>query len=369
MSESDEKKINEQDLFGRRKLKRDVIQQTPNISSSENPIDKNNEDRKSHDKEIDNNSKRGKHGTQVLAYVATVFSVSVVDILKGKEIKRITLDADPIDIAISPDKRFAYVSYYDISALGVIDICENKEVSRVYLNKTPFAGLYPVGVAISPDGKYIYTANHDSSNISVIEAERYCWRVVAEIPLTKAPLYIAVTPNGRLAYATLRENSEIAVSDLITNLLIKIIPAGTRPVGIAINKDYVGFAMNARSNDITVFNGKLAQSSPITIPVSGENPIHAAFNPKGNIAYVTNRFSNTVSVIDVFKHTEITTIPVGIEPIEVAVSEDGRFTVVANSADNTVSIIDTKIRKVIYTVGVGLEPFGIEIVTLTGKVC
>lgn len=320
------------------------------------------------DEETDNRCNDGKPKTQILAYVGLFFGVSVVDILKGKEIKRITLDVDTFDLAISPDKRFVYVSYYEVSELGVIDICENKEVARVNLNVPPFAGQFPVGVAVLPSGKYIYTANNDTSNISVIEAGRHGWRVVAEVPIGKLPSYITITPDGRLAYVTLRNDNEIAVVDLLANLLIKTIPAGTRPIGIAINKDYVGFATNGGSDDVTAFNAKLAETSPVTIPVS-DTPVGVAFSPEGDIAYVTNRLSNTVSVIDVFKHKVIATIPVGTQPVGIALSEDGKYSVVANALDDTVSIIDNEKRKVINTVSVGTFPFSIKIVTLTDKSC
>jgi len=40
-------------------------------------------------------------------------------------------------------------------------------------------------------------------------------------------------------------------------------------------------------------------------------------------AYITNQFSNTVSVIDTATDTVIATIPVGLTPFGVAVSPDG----------------------------------------------
>jgi YVTN family beta-propeller protein len=199
--------------------------------------------------------------------------------------------------------------------------------------------------------------------MSIIEASKWGWSVIGEIPLTKRPEHLAITPNGRLAYVTLRDDSEIAVVDLLANLQIKIIPAGTRPIGIAINEDYVGLAANPGSNNVTVFNAKLAESSPFTIPV-GVRPPSVAFSPEGDIAYVTNRGGMSLSVIDVFLHKVIKTIPVGQEPIGVAVTEDGRFTVVANAVDNTLSIIDNEILRVIYTVGIGLEPFWVKTVTV-----
>lgn len=367
LPEKDENKTEEPYREDRRNPNgKDIKERLKNLPSAIQTVQEEQDE--DDDDETDYKCNNRKPKKQVLAYVATTFSVSVVDILKGKEIKRIILDADTFDLAISPDKRFVYVSLYEISELGVIKICDNKEVARVNLNEPPFAGSFPVGVAVSPDGKYIYTANNDTLNISVIEAGRHGWRVVTEVPIGKSPSYIAITPNGRLAYVTLRNDGQIAVVDLLVNLPVKIIPAGTRPIGIAISEDNVGFATNAGSDDITVFNAKLAESSTITIPV-GVTPVGVAFNPEGNIAYVTNRLSNTVSVIDVFKHKVIDTIPVGTQPVGISLTEDGKYSAVANALDDTVSIIDNAKRKVINTVDVGPFPFAIKIVTLTRENC
>jgi hypothetical protein len=67
-------------------------------------------EREDGDEEIAYKNIDGTPKTQVLAYVGCFFSVSIVDILKGKEIKRINLDADTFDLAISPDNRFVYVT-------------------------------------------------------------------------------------------------------------------------------------------------------------------------------------------------------------------------------------------------------------------
>ena len=126
-------------------------------------------------------------------------------------------------------------------------------------------------------------------------------------------------------------------------------------------KDSLGIVANPGSDDVTVFNVKLVESSSFTIPV-GDTPPDVAFNPKGNIVYVTNRSGNSLSVIDIFWHKVIVTIPVDTQLIGGAVTEIGRFTAIANAVDNTVSIIDNAIRRAIYTVGVGLE-------TLTKNSC
>ena len=64
-------------------------------------------------------------------------------------------------------------------------------------------------------------------------------------------------------------------------------------------------------------------------------------------AYVTNRFDNTVSVIDTATNTVVATLPVGGTPAAVDVTPDGAFAYIANANDGTVSVINTATNTVV----------------------
>jgi len=64
-------------------------------------------------------------------------------------------------------------------------------------------------------------------------------------------------------------------------------------------------------------------------------------------AYVVNRGSNSVSVIDTETEHVVDTIPVGDEPEEIALTSDGRYAYVTNNQAGTVSVIDTATNRVV----------------------
>jgi YVTN family beta-propeller protein len=74
----------------------------------------------------------------------------------------------------------------------------------------------------------------------------------------------------------------------------------------------------------------------------------------GPFAYVTNQFSNTVTVIDTPTHTVVTTISLCADcapgPKGLAVTPNGKFVYVANSSAGTVSVIDTSTNTVSQTI-------------------
>lgn len=92
-----------------------------------------------------------------------------------------------------------------------------------------------------------------------------------------------------------------------------------------------------------------------TIPV-GASPWGVAVGPGGERIYVTNSRSNTVSVIDGATQTVIATIPVGLQPMGIAASECGRWVVVANRQDGTASLIDAFTLTVKDVIAVGALP-------------
>jgi len=83
----------------------------------------------------------------------------------------------------------------------------------------------------------------------------------------------------------------------------------------------------------------------------------------GGYAYVANRISWTVSVVNLTTKLVESTINVGNRPIGVAVSADGAYVYVTNPSDDlfnpgSVSVISTASKTVVATVtdGIGNQP-------------
>jgi YVTN family beta-propeller protein len=159
----------------------------------------------------------------------------------------------------------------------------------------------------------------------------------------------------------------VSVIDTATNppFVTATVPVGTLPVGVAVTPDgkHV-YVTNAFSNNVSVIR-TAANMVVATVPV-GTFPFGVAVTPDGTHAYVTNSNSNTVSVIATATKTVVATVPVGTNPGGVAVTPDGTHAYVANSNSNTVSVIRTATNTVVATVPVGTFPFGVA-VTPNGK--
>jgi YVTN family beta-propeller protein len=71
-------------------------------------------------------------------------------------------------------------------------------------------------------------------------------------------------------------------------------------------------------------------------------PTSLAITKDSQTAYVSNRMSNTVSVLDIGKRAVVSSIPTGTGPTGLALSPDESKLFVSNARDNTISVFDTK---------------------------
>jgi len=175
-----------------------------------------------------------------IAYVALAIpnQVAVVDVFKGKVLKKIPVGVCPYAIIISKDKRFAFVSNFggpqaktgdrtqesagtkvavddrSIALRGsvtVIDIRSRKVISEITTR------IYPESMVLSPDGNLLYVTDESGDGISVIDVKTF--KVVQTIDTKPDPslpygsLTTALTfsPNGRVLYAANAGNNSIAL--------------------------------------------------------------------------------------------------------------------------------------------------------------
>jgi YVTN family beta-propeller protein len=117
---------------------------------------------------------------------------------------------------------------------------------------------------------------------------------------------------------------------------------GVRDIAI-VSGELRGYATSPPSNSVTAFQVVPIQTLAI-IPV-GLDPQAIALLPDASRAYVANRGSNDVSVIDIDPespqyHHVIDRVHVGVHPVDVAVAATGPSVLVVNEGDSTISIID-----------------------------
>ncbi len=111
---------------------------------------------------------------------------------------------------------------------------------------------------------------------------------------------------------------------------------GQTPTAMVRSGDFL-LVVNAYSASVTALDLNLKIVKVISVGVS---PQRIAVSPDATRALVTNRSSDTVSLLDTRTMTVLRTTKVGILPIDVAFSLDGSRAWVACTGDGTVRILD-----------------------------
>jgi len=196
-------------------------------------------------------------------------------------------------------------------------------------------------------GKLVLTAP-GKDTISIVDiSKRESPRIVANLPLMNSifgpPTNLAITPDGRLAI----------VANSVNN-----VPDGAGWKFVPDNKLYV--------IDLTT-----SPPSHIATVEVGKQPSGLDINRAGNLALVTNRADNSISVLSIEgKDVKLVdTVPMGEQVAAVAFTPDGKRALAAKFPGHKVALLEVDGQKVTYKkydMNVGLWPYNIA-VTPNGK--
>jgi DNA-binding beta-propeller fold protein YncE len=191
--------------------------------------------------------------------------------------------------------------------------------------------------------------------VSIIDIrDRAKPRIVVSLPLENSvigpPTNLAITPNDKLALVA---NSMDVVKD------------GDNLKNVPDNKLFV--------IDLTTSPPAL-----ISTVQTGKQPSGMAINHAGNLALVTNRADNTVSVLTISGKTVTVVDTVAVAPAgapnqslsAVAITPDGKHALVAKSFANSVALLDidgTKVTYKGYDMTTGVFPYNVQI-TPNGRI-
>jgi YVTN family beta-propeller protein len=200
--------------------------------------------------------------------------------------------------------------------------------------------VLPVTATAAP---FAYVANSASDTVSVIDTATNS--VVTTIAVGDNPAVVAITPDGTKAYVTNYQALTVSVIDIATNTVIETVDVGERSIGVAITPDgakaYVigtdtGGGPGSGTNHVIVIDtatdtvsGRFPSGGDSSLPDPADS-WNVAITPDGSKAYVTNRRSQTVSVIETATESVTELIDIAGVPLSPAITPDGAKLYVGN---------------------------------------
>ena len=191
---------------------------------------------------------------------------------------------------MTPDGLKAYVSNTGANTVSVIDT-----VNRIVTATIPTGHPGPQEITVTPDGGRVFVVHQGAGYVAVIDTATDTLIQNVAIDGTEARDVLA-TPDGRFVYVANYSASEVSVIDTST-YLVRTFPPPAGPRRLAITPTAIAFSRPTILGNSSRSSTRLTQTVIKNVPV-GSNPRGIAITPDGSETYVTNVGSSTVSVIN-----------------------------------------------------------------------
>ncbi len=216
--------------------------------------------------------------------------------------RSIEVGGHPGHVVTNRDGSLAFVTDADSGTVLVVDLAAGRVAQRIKV------GGYPHGLRLAPDGNSLAVANRDSNDVSLIDVARL--EETARIAVGKKPVQVAFAPDGQRLFVSLSGENAVAAVDLRGRAVSATYPVGPGPIQLAVTPDgrllVVANQGTRRAPGRTVSILDAATGLLIATPEVGKGAHGVSIARDGSRAYVSNAFEDSVSVIDLDSHTELT---------------------------------------------------------------
>jgi len=208
-------------------------------------------------------------------------------------------------------------------------------------------GLVGMRPMIDLNSYYVLVLNSDAS-ISVIDPVVGITGITslyASIPLTRPGADWAKTVDEKVMYVSMPRAGQIAVVDLDSFKVLRNLDAGEMPMRTVLQPDgrYLWVGNDAEKGGVTVID-TVSQAAVAFLP-TGEGHHEITLAEDGRTAFVTNRQSGTLSVIDVARLQVVGEVQIGQTPISLDYSPLSKSVYVADGLTGEIVVISAESRQ------------------------
>jgi len=217
---------------------------------------------------------------------ATDSFVRVIDCVGDSVVGQVPVSFGPTALCYNPQLNRIYCAHETEDEVTVIDCAADTVLSTVWVR-----GVEPHDICYDSGSQSVFTANTVSNTVSVIDCEGDTVSMLLHVG--REPGHVVAGPPGKVYCSNYRDSSVSVISD-----------SGVKTVR------------------------------------TGPYPIALSFDPVNNKIYCPNRYSSSVTVIDVVQDTAIAQVRTGSYPMALCRNSAGNNTYVACHNDDVVEVID-----------------------------
>ena len=223
-----------------------------------------------------------------LAFVlnSAAASISVVDMGKGVEVRRIPVLREPHHLALSPNGRDLLVGDTAGNEMLFLDPASGDLRRRV-----PVSDPYQIG--FSPNGKWLTVNGLARNQVDIYDAATM--QLAKRFPLASMPSHLAYSPDSTRVYVSLQGTDRLAAIDLEHMVLTWNVPVGRTPAGVMWHDGRLLVA-NMGTDTVEILNP--ADGHIERRLVVGRGAHQLFLSPDGKTIYVNARVDGTTTALD-----------------------------------------------------------------------
>ena len=307
-------------------------------------------------------------------------NVSVIDAVTLAVTGSIPIGLTPDEIVASPGGEVLYLSRIvrrdDGRATGNGELVAIDPAAQTILWRAPLHGS-PNHIAVSPDGRKIYVTIVSGPWVVIVDPAKRA--VVDSVDVGTGPHDIEVSHDGKRVYVGLIRGTDVTVFDADTRKVIRKIPfaQNVRPIALSHDESQL-FVQLSHVHGFVVVDpktGKVLRNVAMPVPpgktLPDSMPIDVNHGLRvtadGKFLLANGSLFDLVAIYSIPDLKLVGTVPVGHEPNWVVLSPDGTRAFVSNRQSDDVSVIDLASRKEISRIKVGKYPQRMASVVVGGR--
>jgi len=266
-------------------------------------------------------------------------SFGIYDLATGKPVSNVPTGVKPHEFALTPDRRYAYVTDYGVDSYTTADPGGNT-ITIVDLKSRQPAGKIDLGEYHRPHGielarsGMMYVSTEKPAALLVIDPRRRKIRNAIPLP-GSLPHMIVVSADESKVWTADAGSGTVTVMDIRTRKQLAQIEVGGVPMGLAVSKDEKRVYCATRSgNTVAIIDG-VANRLRRQVGIPGE-PVRALLSADGNSLFVSLIASGEVAVIDTRTELEVRRVKAGAAAEGLAVHPNGSALFVSIQGENRI---------------------------------
>lgn len=232
-------------------------------------------------------------------------------------------------------------------------------------NRTAFfrVGLSPDSVAVTNDGRTAVVTNRGDrlSGNSICIIDLHATNLVRTIPLEVTrqspdrsiakrsyhrPSGIAFVPGKRRVVVSCEVEGALLLVDLVEARVIGdcLVEGDGSNAVVVDHSGRFAFVANRGSGTVSVI--QLDRMRLVKTIEAGGGPAGMALHPERNEIWLANTHTNSISIIDVEEQQERIEFACGAMPTDIAFTPDGKYALVVNMQEGNISVFNSESRRI-----------------------